>query len=181
MEKRKVKEFMVPLGEYANVGMEATVLEAIQALSKKKDTSGQHKHTTVLVMDENGTFVSRLTLLDLMAGLEPKYRQISEINLNRFGYSRDFLQTMLKDYNLWEHSLEDACKGIPTTKISAILPKLEKGEYISANATLDIAVHQMIMTRFHSLLVTEGEVVVGIVRSIDLFRVFLEKTDACEL
>ena len=50
-----------------------------------------------------------------------------------------------------------------------------EGEYIDENATLGEATHQLVAYPYHSLLVTSGEEVVGILRLSDVF------TKICDL
>jgi len=48
--------------------------------------------------------------------------------------------------------------------------KPTEGEYINVSATMDETIHQLIIGKHHSLLVTDGSVIVGVVRLTDVFE-----------
>ncbi|MBW1837426.1 MAG: CBS domain-containing protein, partial [Deltaproteobacteria bacterium] len=52
-------------------------------------------------------------------------------------------------------------------------------EYIDENATLGEAVHQMVVSPYHSLLVTSGDEVVGILRLSDVFAKICDEIKTC--
>ena len=70
-----VGELMVPLEEYATVSKEATLREAILALEKAQMTldPARHKHRAILVLDEGGKVVSKITMKNILFALEPNY------------------------------------------------------------------------------------------------------------
>ena len=73
MKTITVKELMVPLEAYATVSREATLLEAVLALEKAQFTlaPSQHLHRAILVLDESGKVVSKITIKDILIALEP--------------------------------------------------------------------------------------------------------------
>jgi CBS-domain-containing membrane protein len=57
-----------------------------------------------------------------------------------------------------------------------------EGEYVSMDATLDQALHQLVVGHHQSLLVTkDGKEIVGILRLTDLFQQISEMIKACNL
>ena len=48
--------------------------------------------------------------------------------------------------------------------------KPTEGEYINVSATMNEAIHQLIIGNHHSLLVTNGSDIVGVVRLTDVFE-----------
>jgi CBS domain-containing protein len=54
-----------------------------------------------------------------------------------------------------------------------------EGEYISAGATLDEAIHLLIMGSHQSLLVTRDENIVGILRLTDVFAAIFHTMKEC--
>ena len=78
-----VKDLMVPLEGYATVPQEATLREAVLALEKaqmKLDPS-QHKHRAILVLDESGKVVSKITMKNILVALEPNYGKVEGIGV----------------------------------------------------------------------------------------------------
>ena len=94
MKSITVKDIMVPLSEYATVTKEATLGEAILALEKaqKKFDPSRHRHRAILVFDENNKIVGKISMLDVLRALEPKYGEIEDKEmLSRYGFSPQFL------------------------------------------------------------------------------------------
>jgi predicted transcriptional regulator len=52
-------------------------------------------------------------------------------------------------------------------------------EFIQEDASLDQALHQMVMGRHASLLVKKGDSVVGILRQSDVFKEICDRMKAC--
>ena len=172
MKTITVKELMVPLEGYATVSREATLLEAVLALEKAQmalDPS-QHKHRAILVLDENRKVVSKITMKNILVVLEPKYGKVEGTGvLERSGYSPDLIKSMLEDNALWAKPLQFVRERATQLKVGDFIQKPSEGEYIDENATLGEAVHQLIVQPYHSLLVTSGDEVVGILRLSDVF------------
>jgi len=181
MKKVKVREVMVPIDEYATVDMEATIGEAVDALERAQAHLGEedYKHRAVLVLDREKNVVGKLSQLDFIRGLEPKYRQIMDYKyLTRHGLTKDFLRAMLAEQRLWERSLEEICRDGSEIKVKEVMYTPEDNEYVTADASLDEAIHQFVMGRHQSLLVTENSKIVGILRLTDVFKLI---TSTCLL
>jgi len=172
MKTIKVKELMVPLEAYATVPREATLREAVLALEKAQMTldPSQHKHRAILVLDEDRKVVSKITMKDILVALEPNYGEVEGTGvLERCGYSPDLIRDMLKDNALWTEPLQFFRKRAARLKVRDFIQAPSEDEYIDKNATLGEATHQLVVCPYHSLLVTSGDEVVGILRLSDVF------------
>jgi CBS domain-containing protein len=172
MKTIKVKELMVPLEAYATVAREATLREAILALEKAQMTlaPSRHLHRAILVLDESGKVVSKITMKDILVAIEPNYGKIEGTGvLERSGYSPDLIRSMLEDNALWAKPLQFVHERATKLKVGDFIQTPSEGEYIDENATLGEATHQLIVSPYHSLLVTSGDEVVGILRLSDVF------------
>ena len=92
MKTITVKELMVPLEAYATVPRDATLREAVLALEKSQMTldPSRHKHRAILVLDESGKVVSKITMKNILIALEPNYGKVEGTGvLERSGYSTD--------------------------------------------------------------------------------------------
>ena len=167
-----VKDLMVPLEGYATVPQEATLREAVLALEKAQmalDPS-QYKHRAILVLDESGKVVSKITMKNILIVLEPNYGKVEGMGvLERSGYSPDLIKSMLEDSALWTEPLQFVRERATKLKVSEFIQAPSEGEYIDENATLGEAIHQLVVYPHHSLLVTSGDEVVGILRLSDVF------------
>lgn len=173
MDTFNVKDLMVPLDEYATVNEESTLFEAVVALEKAQEEFDRtrYRHRAILVRDKAGKVVGKLSQLDVLRALEPKYQEMLEPGTyqSMSGFSKEFLQSMLKDYKLFEDPLADICRKAGMQKVKQFMYKPLQGEYVEGDAALDQAIHQFIIGRHQSLLVTRGEEIVGILRLTDVF------------
>jgi CBS domain-containing protein len=164
---------MIPLGSYATVGPHATLHEAVLALAEahKRLHHSRHPHRAVLVQDTSGQVVGKLSMFDVLRALEPRYKEISDFNHSmRFGFSSKFIQSMVHNYELWQRPLDDLCRKAAEILVKDVMYTPADGEYVRADATLDEAIHQLVMGHHQSLIVTDDEQkVVGVLRLTDVF------------
>jgi CBS domain containing-hemolysin-like protein len=76
---------------------------------------------------------------------------------------------MLEDNALWAKPLQFVRERAAKLKVEDFIQTPSQTEYIHENATLGQAVHQFIVSPYHSLLVTRDDEVVGILRLSDIF------------
>ena len=178
-----VKELMVPIEEYATVPQQANLYETVLALEKAQMSydPSKHKHRSILVLDSDQNVVGKLDMLDILMALEPKYGELeAEGVLSHSGYSPEFIKSMLKDNVLWNEPLQFICSRAFEVNVSDFMEAPETGVYIEENATLDEAIHQLVVCRYQSLLVTRGKKVVGILRLSDAFSKICDTIKTCE-
>ena len=184
MKSRTVKEVMVPLAKYATVPDTATMVEAVMALEKAQQEFDQtrYRHRAVLVYDKNKQIVGKVSQLDILKALEPKYEQIMDAkSISRLGYSRQFLKKMMDQFSLWNKPLDDICKKASSMKVKEFMYTPTEGEYIEESATLDQGIHQLIVGHHQSLLVTREKEIVGILRVTDVFKEICNIIKSCEI
>jgi len=177
MEKIAVRELMVPLAKYATVAQGATLRDAVLALeeaqSKIKGTA--YRHRAVLVLNNAGNVVGKLSQMDIIQALQPDFAQkLSELNLSRFGISSGSVKSMVGKRGLWNLPLNQLCAGASRLCVKNVMYVPSEGEYIQVNASLREAVHLLIIGHRHSLLVTEDDIVIGVLRLTDVFALVSE-------
>lgn len=184
LESLHVKDIMVPIAEYATVSQDATLSEAIMALEKAQAALDQarYKHRAILVLDNENQVVGKLSQLDVIRGLEPGYREaVSGTEVRNWALSKDILETMFKDRQLWQKPLKDICKKASQIHVRDIMYTPAKGEYVSQDASLNEAIHQLVMGHHQSLLVCDDNKVIGILRLSDVFSALIQIIHQCEL
>jgi len=179
-----VKELMVPLSEYATVTEDATLYEAVlsleEAQEKFEDKHTRYRHRAVLILDKNGNVIGKLGQLDVLRALEPKYQGMIEgEGSHRFGFTKEFMQSTWEDYNLFANPLDDICRKAGEQNVKEFMYTPTEGEYVSEDASLEAAIHQLIMGHHQSLLVTRDEKIVGILRLTDVFAALFHKMKEC--
>lgn len=182
MKKFIVKDLMVPLSEYPVVGEDATIHDAVKALqeAQKRFDQSRYRHRAVLVADDKGNIVGKLGQLDMLRALEPKYEDMrSGTGVTRLGFSRKFLVSMLDRYDLFAQPIEQMCRHVFEQKAARYMQRPGDGEQIEADASLDQALHLLVVCQQQSLLVTDGERVLGILRLTDVFSTVFAAIDRC--
>lgn len=184
MKTRLVKDLMVPLSDYATVPEDATLSDAVAALKESRENFDQTKypHRAILAYDKNNDIVGKISLLSILRGLEPKYDDmLSDTGPSHLGFTRHFQKIMVEQLQLWESPLERICEKAARVKVKAFMHTPHETEFIEAEATMDEAIHQLVIGYHQSLLVTEDKKVVGILRLTDVFEVVAEAVIACEI
>jgi len=181
-----VREMMVPLADYATVTEDATLYEAVMALKEAQRTFDQdrYRHRAVLVLDRRQHVVGKVSQFDVLKALEPKYRglagDIKELE-GLYGLKTDSIRQMIADYGLGKQPLDDVCRKAGAIKVRDIMYTPTEGEYVSDDATLNEAIHQLILGHHQSLLVTHGTEIVGVLRLTDVFHRVTEMIESCAL
>jgi len=186
MKTIAIKDLMVPLEEYATVSEEATLFEAVTALEEAQEALDRDRylylHRAVLVYDKNNQIVGKISQLDVLRALEPKYDDLGDVGkMSYTGFSPQFLKTMLKQGALWETPLRDICSRAGGFKVKTFMYTPTEGEYIDEDASLNEGVHLLVMGRHQSLLVTRGKEIVGILRLTDVFSEVFHIMKTCEI
>ena len=186
MNIRNVRDLMVPLEEYATVPEEATLFEAVVALEQAQERLDRNRykylHRAVLVYDKNKKIVGKISQLDVLRALEPKYGEMGvQQSISRFGFSQKFLQSLREQFSLLERPFDDACRKAAQAKVKEFMHTPSEGEYGDEDATLDVAIHRLVMGHHQSLLVTRDNKIVGILRLTDVFAEVFQTMKTCEL
>jgi CBS-domain-containing membrane protein len=185
MKTRKVKDLMVPLAGYATVNEEASLHAAVLALeeAQKRFRQDRYKHRAILVLDKSKHVVGKLSQLDVLKGLEGGYKKMGDFKgISHTGFSTEFIKSMVDKYDLWKKPLEDICRRSPHIKVKDIMYTPTEGEYVHQEATLDQALHQLVVGHHQSLLVTkDGKEIVGILRLTDVFQEVCEMIKVCQM
>jgi len=184
MEAIKVKDLMVPLDKYLTISEDATLFEAVLALEQaRKASEGEgYPKRALLVRDKSGKVIGKLGFLNFLRCLEPKYGEFDDLRkLSGFGLSADFLKSMLDKFELWKAPLDRLCEKAADVKVKTVVTAPLENEVIDESASLDRAVHQLIMGHYESLLVTSGGDIVGILRLCDVVDEIFSRIKACKI
>ena len=71
MNEIQVKEIMIPVSNYVTVRQEDSLVEVFQALEQARKSENEHAHRDAIVVDANGVFIGKVTMLDIFRVLEP--------------------------------------------------------------------------------------------------------------
>jgi len=181
----RVKELMVPLAEYATVPAGSSLLEAMLALEKAQAEfdHAKYRHRGVLILDKNKKVIGKLGQLDVLRALEPKEDYTDDIrNLGQFGFTPNYIQNVRKQRRLKGAPLKDLCRKTATLKVEDFMQAPSEGEFIDEEASLELAILQLVMGDHHlSLLVTRDQAIVGVLRMTDVFGAVFHAAKECEI
>ncbi len=183
MQNVRVKELMVPLSDYATVDENALMFEAAVALelSRERFDGSRQKHRAIIVLKDGKRVVGKIGYFDFLQSLEPRYSEVNEIEHTGSAFTPEFLRAQLQKYSLWQKPLNDLCGKAAHCHVREFMHVPMESEYIDAEATLDQAVHQLILTRAQSLLVRSGPEVIGVLRLSDVAETMLAMIRECRI
>lgn len=184
MQSLKVKDIMVPTSEYTTISKDATLYEAIQVLANAQVEfkNAENRHRAILVLDSEDRVVGKLSQIDVIRGLEPGYRDVKPpAELNHWALSKETITNIMKDMQLWQKPLEDICKKSNRIYVRDLMYTPAEGEYVNQSATLDEAIHQLVIGHHQSLLILEDNNVTGILRLTDVFNSLAQVVNQCEI
>jgi CBS domain-containing protein len=184
MENLRVKDLMVPVDRYCAVSEDATLYDAVMELEKARiqyEARGR-PYRAVLVSNKEGQVIGKLSQLDVLRSLEPRYTEVGDLRkVSGFGISAEYLHSMMETFELWKAPLDDLCRKALDHKVGDLVKSPLEGEIIDQDATLNRAVHQLVVGHFQSLLVISKGEFVGILRLADVFHEVTERMKACKI
>jgi hypothetical protein len=183
MEKMKVRELMTPISRFPRIADTAPFYEALQALEAAQENylSGKSPQRILLVEDAGGNIVGKLSPIDLIRGLEPKYDDVEmEKTSARFGvgYVR---KSMQDEYRLWKTPFQDLCRKAADVRIKDFVRSAEERQSINIDDPLARAFDCFVMGRHDSLFIVENKKIVGLLRFSDVYNKMAEIMRACGL
>ena len=175
MELITVEGLMVPLEEYVTIHEEATLYDAVKALEKAQEEQDRKRyhylHRAILVLNKNRKVVGKISQLDVLMALEPKYKAMGDMrNLARSGLSLEFIKSMFEKYALCELPFTAMCSNAADLKVKDCMYAPSEGEYIELDTSLCEAIHMLVVGHHQSLIVTKAGEIVGILRLTDVFK-----------
>ncbi len=183
MSNLMVKDLMIPLEDYAKVSQDDSLYQAVLALDEadQRFAQSKYRHRAVLVTDQDGRVVGKISMLDVIKGLEPKYEELLQAeNLTRFGVSPKLIKDIFKRHSLWEDPLDQICAKANNIKVREIMYTPKDTEHVHCDTPLVQAIHQLLMGSHHSLLVVEDGEIKGVLRLSDVFYEVCERIKSCK-
>jgi CBS domain-containing protein len=173
MKAFTIKDLMVPLSKYATVKEDAAlqdVAAALEAAQSRFDRS-RYPHRAVLVLNDQGNVVGKVGLIDILRALEPKYDELDQRSSRlHTGFSREFMKSLMDRHQLWQAALQDICSRAAERNVKTFMVTPTEGEFVDENASLEEAIHQLVMGHHQSILVLREKKIVGILRLTDVFE-----------
>lgn len=174
-----IKTVMIPLHDYVTIKETNTVYDLFQVLNKNESAAG-HSHRDVIVVDDNGTFKGKVTMLDIFRTLEPNYKKLFKVYEDGT-LTKDYVINAIRDFNLWMEPMKSLCERGASIKISEIMHIPDDHEYLQETDSLEKALHEYVMGAHQPLIVKNGDTVTGVLRSSDLYEVIRDEMLSCPM
>lgn len=183
MDTLHIRNIMTPIDQFPRISHNATFYEALLALEKAQEEflAGRAEQRILVVKDDRGEVVGKLSPMDLLRGLEPNYGKIDESDLSsRFGLSY-VIKSMKDELRLWQKPLGDLCRKAQDLKVGSIVKVPVPGRKVSIKDSMDEAFHRFIMGGHDSLFVMDGDRIIGLLRFSDVHRAISQTIKACKI
>lgn len=184
MKTKLVKNLMIPLSEYATVSEDVTLSEAVAALKQSHVEFDQtkHRHRAIYVFNKDQEIVGKVDLWGILKSLEPKYEDmLSDTGPLHSGFTRKYQKAIIDSFNLWQDPLDQICEKASKIQVKAFMHKPKESELIDPDASLGEAIHQLVLGHHQSLLVTEKNKAIGVLRLTDAYEFVCDAILACKL
>jgi len=185
MQLMTVKDLTVPKNQYAKISADSTLGEAVLTLQEVQQRElsldpTRHRDRAILVVDEYDQVIGKLSMLNVLRGLLPRYERVRGSRVSskaaaRIGSARLNIDSQERDVGLWNKPLTNLIKKASSVRVRNLIREIADGETVDEGASLDTALNQMIVGRFQSLLVTRDREVIGILRLTDVYDEISEK------
>ena len=177
-----IRDLMCPADDFPKVSELTYFFDIVMALEKAQwDFRAElSKQTVLLVEDKDKNIVGKISPRDVVRALEPQYDKINSFNDDiRFGLPQ-VVESMKKDYFLWQEPFSNLCDKAWKIKASAIYSKPGATQSVDINERIENAFHLFVTTRHEYLYVIEDERIVGLLRFYDIYRYICKKIYLCE-
>jgi CBS domain-containing protein len=179
MKKIAVKELMIPISDYVTVKKTDTLVDVLKALETARKAN-QHAHRDAIVVDDAGTFLGKVTMIDIFRALEPNYKKLMR-DSGAGTLTGAFVRKAVKEFNLWLEPEQDICQRGARKTVAEVMHTPRSIEYLQEDDTLEKALNLYVMGVHQPLIVKAGDAVTGVLRFGDMFEVVRQRLLACEI
>lgn len=169
-DREWVRELMLPLLEYTTVEVDATLQDALRSLVQARRKAGRstHPHRSVLVRHRDGTIAGWLGYHAILAALRPVQRSVVlDDAMKRAGVSEELMSRSMEMLRFLQPNFPSLRERACSITVRSLV--LTSPETIHVRATLSELLDAFVAHQAQSLLVTDGEDLIGIVRISDFF------------
>ena len=170
--RRKVRDVMVPLADYATTGPDNLLKDAVLEMRKiycevETGECTEAGHRTSLVLDE-GKLIGIIDFRTILKTLIPELAGSLGQKLSALGVSIAFAEADASDLDESEAGFAERVVKYSETKVSDMMLKIH-GKGIQADSRLIDGLRMLYKFKVTVLPVYDGEELVGVLRDSDLF------------
>lgn len=176
-----IEELMRPLDQFPRISAQALFHDVMDALDQANAEylSGVSKQRLLLVENNEGTILGKISPKDVLRSLEPQYDKINSFKDDiRFGLPQ-LVESMKRDYLLWQDPLGDLCRKAGEIRADRIMSRPGPVQSIKVSDRIDNAFHLFATTGHDSLYVTRDDEIIGVLRFSDIYSAVKKIVQAC--
>ena len=165
MDKLKVEELMIPVGEMATIALNDDFTTAVEGLAQVLEDfkAGRNKSRTLLVVDEHEDVVGKISPTDILRSLEPSYGQLLNqeisVQVSKFRY---LINSLREEVQHTTHPWTDMCSRVKGLKVKDFIKSPPQSQIVQMGETMDEAIHRFVLAKHDALFVTDGKNFVGL-------------------
>ena len=161
MMNKSVREIFVPIAEYPHMEEDDLVRDAFRILKENFERGKGYR--TVLVLNKKNQLRGGVSLADLIRAVEPGFLKTAKPDAYQ-GISIEEPELAL----IWQEAFSDQCKKEAGRPVKEIVVPIEAA--VSADDSLSKAAYLMIRHQLRVIPVVDKDVVIGVVRLVDVFN-----------
>jgi CBS domain-containing protein len=167
-----VKDHLITLTSYPHLTEDQSLSDAVEII--KSYTAGEEerlKYSEMLVLDNNNRLVGRVTIQDIIMGIDPRFIGLAKVNKYQ-GKKADVTNLII----LWEDSFFEECSKRGTKMIRDFMSPIR--HTVKSGDSLLKALAIMLSANETVLPVMDADRVVGVIRLEEIFKAI---TSQCRL
>ena len=173
MKRILVADIMIPMSHCMTVQEDHSLLDVFQALDQTRNSKNEALHKDSIVLDRNGAFLGKITMIDIFMALEPNYSRVKQLHETASRHSVGAYMKMAEDFDLWLEPTQTIRHRAGQLKVANVMHIPEEIEYIDEQENLEKAMHIYIMGVHQPLIVIDADnEVTGVLRFGDIFEAF---------
>ncbi|MCW7753988.1 CBS domain-containing protein [Desulfobotulus sp. H1] len=177
-----VKDFMVPIEKFPVIQSSATFTEAVIALEKAQEAflAGRQEQRILLVRDDAGKIVGKLTPIDIVRGLEPNFDKVVDKEAGAFVSNVNYvIESMKQHTQLWSKPIDDLCGRATDIRVRDFIKGTPRSQVVPADASLNDALHAFVIFGHDAVFAMDGAKVAGVLRFSDVYREIQRQIKTC--
>ena len=179
MKQIFVKGIMIPISNYVAVKKTDTLVDVLQALESARQAD-EHAHRDAIVVDDDGSFLGKVTMIDVFRALEPNYQKMMDDD-GASTLTKAWVMKAVKAFNLWKEPEADICQRGARKTVAEVMHSPRSIEFLQEEDTLEKPLNLYVMGIHQPLIVKKGETVTGVLRFGDMFEVVRRELLACKI
>lgn len=167
-----VKDHIITLDRYPHLQEDQSLHDAVEIIKSYTDGSNERlRYSELLILDNNNQLVGRVTLQDIILGIDPRFTGLTKVNKYE-GKKADTTNLI----TLWEDSFFDECSKRRTKKIREFMSSVK--QTVKGGDSLLKALGIMLSENETVLPVVDNDRVAGVIRLEEIFNTI---TNQCRL